>query len=232
MKKVFLAALIVVFLGCSKEDSPATSKVLTDLDGKTYTAITIGKQTWYKENLNVSQYSDGTDIPEVSDPSEWSTLTTGAWCYYNYDSSTGEVFGKLYNWYAVAGIFNEASLSDVSIRKKLAPQGCHIPADSEWTALSDQLGEDAGGKMKSIGLELWESPNTGAVNSSLFTGLPSGICITNGSFHLLTFHGYWWSSTSRDNETARNRSLNYNSNIVCKSYDNMKYGLSVRFVKD
>ena len=107
MKKVFLAALIAMFLGCSKEDSPATSKVLTDLDGNTYTAITIGKQTWYKENLNVSKYSDGTPIPEVNDPSEWSTLTTGAWCYFDNDSSNGEIVGKLYNWYAVAGIFNE-----------------------------------------------------------------------------------------------------------------------------
>jgi uncharacterized protein (TIGR02145 family) len=232
MKKVFLGALIVVFLGCSKEDSPATSKVLTDLDGKTYTAITIGKQTWYKENLNVSKYSDGTPIPEVNDPSEWSTLTTGAWCYYDYDPSLGEIFGKLYNWYAVAGIFDAASLTDISLRKKLAPQGCHIPADSEWTALSNNLGSDAGGKMKEEGTENWFETDSDVTNSSLFTGLPSGICITNGTYHLIEYHGYWWSVTSRDSETAWNRSLNYNSNIVCRSYDNLKYGLSVRFIKD
>jgi uncharacterized protein (TIGR02145 family) len=232
MKKIFLATLIVMFLGCSKENPPATSSALTDLDGNSYTAITIGKQTWYKENLSVSKYSDGTIIPEVSDPTEWSTLTTGAWCHYENDSSTGEIFGKLYNWYAVAGIFDAASLTDISLRKKLAPQGCHIPADSEWTALSNNLGSDAGGKMKSIGDELWESPNTGAANSSLFTGLPSGICIFNGSYHFIGYHGYWWSSTSVDSKTAWNRSLNYNSNILCKSYDNLKYGLSVRFIKD
>lgn len=220
-------------LGCSKDAPTSTPpSSLTDLDGNAYTAITIGKQTWYKENLSVSKYSDGTEIPEVNDPSEWATLTTGAWCYYDDDSSNEEVFGKLYNWYAVAGIFDEASLSNVSLRKKLAPQGCHIPSDSEWTALSNNLGSDSGGKMKSIGDELWESPNTGAANSSLFTGLPSGICITNGSFHFLTFHGYWWSSTSVDTKTSWNRSLNYNSNILCRSYDNLKYGLSVRFIKD
>jgi uncharacterized protein (TIGR02145 family) len=232
MKKVFLATLIVMLLGCSKEDSPGASSALEDLDRNKYTAITIGKQTWYKENLSVSKYSDGTDIPEVSDPSEWSTLTTGAWCYYNNDSSNEEVFGKLYNWYAVAGIFDQASLNNASLRKKLAPQGCHIPADSEWTALANNLGSNAGGQMKQEGTENWVETNFDVTNSSLFTGLPSGICITNGSFHFLSYHGYWWSATPRDSETARNRSLNYNSNIVCTSYDNIKYGLSVRFIKD
>lgn len=234
MKKIIISSLIVLFLGCSSGDSPVASEGITDLDGKTYTPVTIGKQTWYKENLNVSKYSDGSPIPEVNDPTEWSTLTTGAWCYYDNDPSAGEVFGKLYNWYAVAGIFDEASLSNVSLRKKLAPQGCHIPSDSEWTALSNHLGENAGGKMKEEGTENWVETNSDITNSSLFTGLPSGICIANGSFHFLTFHGYWWSSapTSLDNQTAWNRSLNYNSNILCRSYDNKKYGFSVRFLKD
>ena len=232
MKNVFLGSLILLFLGCSKEDSPKTSSALTDLDGNTYTAITIGKQTWYKENLDVSKYSDGTLIPEVTDPLEWSTLTTGAWCYYDNDTSTGELFGKLYNWYAVAGIFDAASLNNASLRKKLAPKGCHIPSDAEWTSLSNELGSNAGGKMKEEGTENWADTDSNVTNSSKFTGLPSGICINNGGFYFLSLHGYWWSSTSRDPSTSWNRSLNYNSNVVCRSYDNIKYGMSVRFVKD
>lgn len=48
-------------------------------------------------------YRDGTPIPQVTDPVEWSNLTTGAWCYVNNDPSTEEYFGKLYNWYAIVG---------------------------------------------------------------------------------------------------------------------------------
>jgi uncharacterized protein (TIGR02145 family) len=233
MKKIFLTSLIVLILGCSKEDSPSTNPTsLTDLDGNTYTAITIGKQTWYKENLSVSKYSDGTEIPQVNDPSEWATLTTGAWCYYDDDSSTEEVFGKLYNWYAVAGIYNEASLNTASLRKKLAPQGHHIPSDLEWTALSNELGSNAGGKLKQEGTEFWYDTNDEVTNSTGFNGLPGGICIDNGSFHLLGYHGYWWTSSTNDIEIAWNRSLNYNTNILCRSYDSKKYGFSVRFIKD
>lgn len=235
MKKIFLTSLIVLILGCSKDDSPSTPpSSLTDLDGNAYTAITIGKQTWYKENLSVSKYSDGTEIPQVNDPSEWSTLTTGAWCYYDDDSSNQEVFGKLYNWYAVAGIFNSASLDNAFLRKKLAPQGHHIPSDLEWTALSNNLGSNAGGKLKQEGMDYWYDTNDEVTNSTGFNGLPGGICIDNGSFHLVGYHGYWWTSTtsSNDPKTALNRSLNYNSNILCKSYDDKKYGFSVRFIKD
>ena len=235
MKKIFLLSISIFIIGCSKDAPTSTPpSALTDLDGNAYTAITIGNQTWYKENLSVSKYSDGTEIPEVNDPSEWANLTTGAWCYYDNDSSSEEVYGKLYNWYAVAGIFDEASFKNSSLRKKLAPQGHHIPTDPEWTALSNNLGSDAGGKMKEEGDENWIETDLDVTNSSLFTGLPGGICINNGSFHLVGYHGYWWTSTtpSNDVETAWNRSLNYNSNILCRSFDDKKYGFSVRFIKD
>ena len=94
----------------------------------------------------------------------WATLTTGAYCYYNNDSATyAATYGKLYNWYAV----NDP--------RGLAPAGWHVPSDAEWTELINCLGgEDvAGGKMKAVSA-LWYSPNTGATNSSGFTGLPGG----------------------------------------------------------
>lgn len=235
MKKIFFLSILTLILSCSKEESSSpTSPSFTDIDGNTYTEIKIGNQTWYKENLSVSKYNDGTEIPQVNDPSEWATLTTGAWCYYDDDSSTEETFGKLYNWYAVAGIYNSASLNDASLRKKLAPQGNHIPSDAEWTAMTNSLGSNAGGKLKEEGDEYWYETNDEVTNSSGFNGLPGGICISNGSFHLLGYHGYWWTSTTTSNDvaTAWNRSLNYNSNVVCRSFDDKKYGFSVRFIKD
>jgi uncharacterized protein (TIGR02145 family) len=32
-------------------------------------------------------------------------------------------------------IHNEASLTDVSLRKEIAPAGWHVPSDFEWTTL-------------------------------------------------------------------------------------------------
>jgi hypothetical protein len=88
--------------------------------------VIIGSQTWSKFNLDVTTYSDGTPIPQVSNPSEWSNLTTGAWCYYNNDPANGLIYGKLYNWYAVAGIHDNDPNTP---NKTLAPSGWRIPSN-------------------------------------------------------------------------------------------------------
>ena len=145
--------------------------------------VTIGTQLWTTSNLGVTTYRNGDPIPEVTDPTEWAGLTTGAWCYYNNDSANGAIYGKLYNWYAV----NDA--------RGLAPSGFHIPSNAEWSTLISFLGGTsvAGGKMKSTGTSLWLSPNGGATNESGFSGFPSGRRIPNGSSVFIRSYGYWWS---------------------------------------
>ncbi len=132
-----------------------------------------------QQNLNVSRYTDGTPIPQVTNQSQWANLTTGAWCYYDNDTSNGVIYGKLYNWYAVAGIYDAASLANPALRKKLAPTGWHLTSNEEWLILISDLGGDsvAGGKMKQAGTTLWADPNALATNSSGFTGLPGGISL-------------------------------------------------------
>ncbi len=98
--------------------------------------------------------------------------------------------------------------------------------------MTNSLGSNAGGKMKESGTDYWIDTNEDVTNSSFFTGRPSGICIKNGSFYFAGEFGYWWTSTSNDALTAWNRSLSYNSNIVCRSFDDKNYGFSVRFIKD
>jgi uncharacterized protein (TIGR02145 family) len=226
MKNVFLVIMVVLIVGCSK-DSAEAPPTITDIDGNVYETIVIGNQTWMKTNLNVSKYQDGTPIPEVTDPVEWANLTTGAWCYYDYISSNGEEYGKLYNWYAVAGVYDNASLNNLSLRKKLAPTGYSIPTDAEWTTLTSFIGSEAGEKMKHVD---WSS-DLKVANGSGFTALPGGVCISNGDFHFFGYYGYWWSSTGIDLNVAWNRSLGHNSTIVCKSYDDKNYGFAVRCIK-
>ena len=68
---------------------------ITDIDGNTYQSVTNCGFTFTKQNLNVSKYSDGTPIPEVTDASQWAGLTTGAWCYYQNSTTNGTTYGKL-----------------------------------------------------------------------------------------------------------------------------------------
>jgi uncharacterized protein (TIGR02145 family) len=197
--------------------------------------VTIGTQVWTSKNLDVATYRDGTPIPQVTDPTQWSTLTTGAWCYHNNDPANGAIYGKLYNWYAVVGIYDAASLNDPTLRKPIAPLGWHIPSDGEWTTLTDYLGgaSVAGGKMKETGNSHWISPNLGATNSSGFTGLPGDYRMFDGRFNIIGYQGGWWSSSEYSNAIgAWNRSLVYHYGVLNRSPYFKTAGYSVRLIKD
>lgn len=215
-------------------------------------SVSIGTQIWSSTNLDVTTYRDGTPIPQVTDPTQWENLTTGAWCYYNNDPANGTIYGKLYNWYAVAGIHDAASLNNPALRKQLAPQGWHIPSDAEWGNLISYLDPSysfqtyyfgtesfiAGSKMKSTGTiqagtGLWLAPNTAATNESGFSGLPAGGRGLYGTFNNIGNGGGWWSSSEVDNMThAILRFLHYNYGESFRDGSPKFAGLSVRCIRD
>jgi uncharacterized protein (TIGR02145 family) len=58
---------------------------LTDLDNNIYRTCKIGNQVWLADNWACTKLNDGTPIPNVTDNTEWSGLSTGAYCNYNND---------------------------------------------------------------------------------------------------------------------------------------------------
>ena len=192
--------------------------------------VTIGSQIWSKFNLDVTTYSDGTPIPQVSNSVEWSNLTTGAWCYYNNDTANGVVYGKLYNWYAVAGIHDN---DPTTPNKTLAPSGWRIPSNNDWTELTNFLGarEVAGSKMKATGTTLWNATNI-ATNESGFTALPGGDRRIDGSFQSIGNWTAWWSTTEygSDSNLVRGLGILHYSPFSFISLSYKKMGLSVRCV--
>jgi uncharacterized protein (TIGR02145 family) len=220
--------------GCSVRFVRDKPENITDYDGNVYPLVTICDQTWTKNNLNVSHYTDGTPIPQVTDDETWANLTTGAWCYYNNTTENGTTYGKLYNWYAIAGIHDQSSAANPALRKKLAPVGTHIPTDAEWTTLTNCLGGEnvAGGKLKSTGTEIWQSPNTEANNSSGFTGLPAGYRYNFGPFYTLGYHSTFWSKSEADTSNAWYRYLVFNLPNAYRSTRSKQYGFAVRCLTD
>ncbi len=199
-----------------------TGPSVTDIEGHIYQTVTNCNQTWTKTNLIVSKYRNGDVIPEVTDPTEWANLTTGAWCYFANTTLNGTTYGKLYNWYAVTD------------SRGLAPEGYHIPSDTEWTTFTSCLGGEtiAGGKIKETGTAHWETPNTGATNESGFKALPGGYRYDNGTFSTTGFFGYWWSSSNNFSNIAWDRYLYYNYGDIYRNSFNKAAGFSVRCIKD
>jgi len=178
--------------------------------------VTIGTQLWMVRNLDVDSYRNGDPIEQVSDPSQWSNLTTGAWCWYRNDIANGSIYGKLYNWYAI----NDP--------RGLAPTGFHIPTEAEWLTLMSTLGGStvAGGAMKSK--SGWNEPNTGATNSSGFTSLPGGSRYGGGIRRI----GLYWSSSEIDSLNAIYFSNFYLNADLFQGNSNKSNGISVRCIKD
>ena len=197
----------------------------TSASGTTIPNVKIGNQTWALRNLNVGSFSNGDPIPVVTDPVVWSSLTTPARCFYYNDSANyTREWGTLYNWYAA------------SDPRGLAPQGWHVPSDSEWTVLVNYLGgeDSAGGRMKSTSSYYWLPPNTGASNSSGFTAIPAGLRDINGVFQSWgSDGGFWWSTTPVNATLAWNRYVVYDAAWCFKGSGSYKrYGLSVRCIKN
>lgn len=231
-KMVYLLAGILLFLinNCDQEDPgsilPVYTGTVTDIDGNTYKTIKIGDQWWMTENLRTTRYRNGDSISFVSETYEWVNADTGAYCNYGNDTGYVKTFGRLYNWHAV----NDS--------RNMAPTGWHVSSDEEWTILTAFLGGDsvAGGKIKESGYLHWASPNTGGTNESGFTAFAGGHRLGNasGAYFGLGQYGNWWSSTSGDNGDSRawSRELGYQHAKIFMNKQDMKYGYSVRCVKN
>lgn len=216
-------------------DAVVCPPTLTDINGNVYNAVQIGSQCWMRENLRVRNYRNGTAIPEITNNASWKGLTTGARCWYNVDSATyAAIYGAMYNWYACVDT------------NGLCPAGWHVPTDLEWKALeiavgmspavannSGYRGNDEGGKLKDTTTVYWEPPNTGATNSSGYTGLPGGYRLgSDGTFASEGQIGYWWTSTAFSTSSAWYHALVYNYPGVARISYGIKTGFSVRCLKD
>ncbi|MDO6597986.1 FISUMP domain-containing protein [Oceanihabitans sp. 2_MG-2023] len=208
-------------------NSEDTETTITDSrDGQVYDIVKIGDQTWFAENLNYAG-----NIEEVTSTSVWSAIYNNgnyteqpAWCYYNNDATFEDIFGKLYNWYAINTV-------------EICPSGWRVPTVADWTTLGDYLGGEmvAGGKMKTT--TFWNYPNTGADNSSGFNALPSGYRSRegfNGDFQNFGDIGLWWSATVTNSNS--NYSFSYNldferARLLLESTENT-VGLACRCIKN
>ena len=219
------------------------SGTVTDQDGNSYPYLTYGDQVWTVKNAEVVTYRDGTPIPQVTDATEWSNLTTGAWCYYDNDPTKG----KLYNWYAVMGIHDTDPNTP---NKEFAPEGWHVPTDAEWTTLEDYLRANGinydppttGHKIafamaSTTGWNSSTEPGAPGYNQSLnnssgFNAFPEGYRSPSDLFQDEGGGAYFWCSTVFSELNAWYRYLGGDSSYLYGYGSDKRHGFSVRFVRN
>ena len=221
MKKIFRISGVIIFIflihSCKKDDDNA----IKDVDGNVYTSVIIGTQVWMRENLKTTKYKDGIAIPLITDNTAWGNLTTPGYCWYNNNEATNKnVYGALYNWYAVN-------------TGKLCPVGWHVQTNEEWGLLTTYLGgTNIPGKLKEAGTVHWASPNTGATNESGFTAMPGGQRSEGGVFDFALWNGLWWTSSEVSAQESFGIWIATDLNQVYSSMEDKRQGYSVRCLKD
>jgi uncharacterized protein (TIGR02145 family) len=214
---------------------------VTDIEGNKYTTIQIDSQCWMAENLKTGTYKNGTAIPYVSDNDSWTGLSTGAYVWPDNSSSWKDLYGALYNGYAVID------------QNGLCPEGWHVPTNDDWIALKDfvggvlspygdrlkscrQVNSPVGGDCNTTEHPRWEDGYTvygsyGTDNYG-FSALPAGYRSGyNGNIYTPGHNGSWWSSTPTNNFLV-SFSLNFSLSEIMLNANDINDGISVRCIKD
>jgi uncharacterized protein (TIGR02145 family) len=165
----------------------------------------------------------------------------------NYSGDGNSVYGRLYDW--------ETAII-------VCPVGWHLPSREEWTKLIDEVGNNAGKKLKStsgwkcIGnimvdffpTEEWVQ-EWGALGLTTyyegsckksgdgsddfgFSALPGGAISAKGSFRYAEEYGFWWSSTDDGDKAERLSLWHASSDYIGGRKADKQHQLSVRCVKD
>ncbi len=202
---------------------------IDDRDGHVYASIEIGSQCWMAENLNIGTMINGSN-------NQIDNSIIEKYCYANSTANCDE-YGGLYQW-------NEMmEYSSTPGQQGICPIGWHLPTDDEWCTLEQEVdpsisctstgwrGVDGGSRLKEAGTLHWLPPNSGANNSSGFTGLPAGYRGNTGTFDKITITGLWWSSSSTGADAWR-RVLRYDYTQIYRTNNLKSYGFSVRCLLD
>jgi uncharacterized protein (TIGR02145 family) len=190
--------------------SPGTG--VSDVDGNRYRTVLISDKEWMAENLRTTKYQDGSLIPRIIDPSEWSNLDMGGYSIYDNEASNIDSLGLLYNGFAVTD------------RRNVCPVGWRVPRDSDWWSLSRELGQEAGHKLKAS--SRWPAGAVGSdeVGMSAFA---AGYRSANGNFDGKGTQTHWWSSVA-----LISRKLVYDSRDLYRLQTDSRYGFSVRCIRN
>jgi uncharacterized protein (TIGR02145 family) len=200
-------------------------------DGYSYPLVAIGSQCWFKENLRTAHYRNGDPIPGELSDAAWTSTTAGAQAVYGEDPANLELYGRLYNGFAVED------------SRGVCPAGWHVPSDQEWMELelelgmtesevsrdSDWRGVDEGTKLKS---SPGDTPPWDGSNLSGFAAEPAGSKgYDTAAFYNLGNDAFYWTSTQYFGFLWF-RLLDSDLNQIYRVYGWHRNGFSIRCLQD
>ena len=229
-RKSILALGILLIISLSNNIRlTAQTDSISDWEGNYYPVVQIGEQWWMAENLKATHYANGDPIQHLQEAAEWDTAATGAYCYYDNDTSHILNYGMLYNWHAAMD------------ERGVCPESWHVPTDIEWIKLEKYLGMSASeaGRMTA-----WRGSNEGdklksesfnGTNSSGFSALGTGYRDPAGVYKAMGTDNDYWTSTAYNNDGSIEGILHGlldSKSTVVRNFHVPGYGFCIRCVRD
>jgi uncharacterized protein (TIGR02145 family) len=147
-------------------------------------SVTIGSQTWMKENYAGIRFRNGDPIRRLADTAAWAEAGrngTAAYTTYSNQTPPPAKWGLLYNF---------AAITDP---RGICPEGWRVPDNRDWRTLEDYLGGGFEAAKALKATEGWPGAKGGS-NTSGFGALPAGWRTQEGVFYLAGRIGYFWTS--------------------------------------
>ena len=202
-------------------------------------SVLICGRRWTSRNYDGTTYNDPakTPIPQATNITEWANATVGMWCWPDFNPSLGAIYGKLYNVYAIKGIWNASNPGDT---KQFAPTGFRIPFYQEQCILNCVTAKEMKSRQYTYPNEGAWIPNTHlGTNTTGFSALPAGYMnesgtwvSTGGNGQIAIYHMLPPTVYFLDNSPAYMAIYGNTSTAEFGQSVPMKWGLSVRFVDD
>lgn len=174
--------------------------VITDYDGNKYATKRIGEQVWMVENLNSIHDSKGRKVKRIC---------------YDLIRENCDKYGGLYAWDDLRVNEEADSLQGI------CPDGWHIPDDTEWALLIENLGgADSAAYLMRFDTSLFNIQYAGNYHNRL------------RNYNYLDRIAYFWTSSSFSTTAAWMRMIGRKNVNVNRSTVPKTYCLSVRCIKD
>lgn len=224
----------------------ASSGTVTDIDGNIYEWKKLGNQVWMTQNLRVTRYANGTEIPHIKEKEEWAIFHHNDRAYSFYENKYSSVYGALYTWTAASNM--KTSTRNPSRVQGVCPDGWHLPSDAEWMELEIYLGMDSlevqkdswrgigQGSMLADSAELWDDgmlKDHASFGETGFNAYPAGFRNDYGNFNNIEKNTYWWTATVTLTTLAYYRELSYyKGSGILRKVSRRQEGKSIRCIRD
>jgi uncharacterized protein (TIGR02145 family) len=223
----------------------AAAPLRDDRDGQTYSTIAVGSQVWMAQNLNVGEQVPGiTEAPGQCDDSKIEKF-----CVDDLPDNCAR-YGGMYMWPEAMGLsWKCATLSCVdqlvSPQRGICPTGWHIPTQTEWSTLAQNLANLTGltamstqdvDRWTDLGLAMksttcWNEGGNGT-NATGFNAIPAGYRHSWGGFYAVGGFACFHSTTEIATNYTEGRGLSDAETAFYRTQYYEDHAVSVRCVKD